>query len=125
VQYGVSATPNSNLVTAWVNANAANADGINWGAPTLTNRNRIKALRIAVVARNAKLDPDVVTTACSSIIGAAPTGLCAWEGSNASPAPVINLNDPLDLTQSWAHYRYKVFETIIPLRNVIWSKSTL
>jgi type IV pilus assembly protein PilW len=116
-QYGVSATANSNQVTQWVDAS-----GATWAAPTVANRNRIKAIRIAVVARNAKIEPDIVTTACSSTIAAAPTGLCAWTGSVASPAPAVDLS-PGDA--NWARYRYRVFETIIPLRNVIWAKDTL
>lgn len=116
-QYGISAAANSNQVTQWVDAS-----GATWAAPTVANRNRIKSIRIAVVARNAKMEPAAVTTACSSTTAAAPTGLCAWAGSAASPAPTIDLStgDP-----NWARYRYRVFETIIPLRNVIWSKDTL
>lgn len=116
MQYGVSAAANSNQVTQWVDAS-----GGTWAAPTVADRNRIKAVRIAVVARNAKIEPAAVTAACSSTTAAAPAGLCAWAGSAASPAPVIDLsNDP-----NWARYRYRVFETIIPLRNVIWSRDTL
>ena len=29
-------------------------------------------------------------------------------------------NDP-----DWAHYRYRVLETIVPLRNVIWARALL
>lgn len=122
-QYGISATglpntdPNFNQITQWVNAS-----GGTWAAPTVADRNRIKSIRIAVVARNPKMEPAAVTAACSSTTAAAPTGLCAWAGSVASPAPTIDLSagDP-----NWARYRYRVFETIIPLRNVIWSKDTL
>jgi type IV pilus assembly protein PilW len=122
-QYGIAATglpntdPNFNQVTQWVDAS-----GGTWAAPTVIDRNRIKAVRIAVVARNPKMEPAAVTAACSSTTAAAPTGLCAWAGSVASPAPTIDLSagDP-----NWARYRYRVFETIIPLRNVIWSKDTL
>ena len=132
VQYGVSATANSNQVTRWLNAkNIADwsvpVDGAatpdNWGTGlTVANRNRIKSVRVAVVARNAKTEAGTVTAACSSITAAAPTGLCAWEGSAASPAPTIDLSagDP-----NWRSYRYRVFETIIPLRNMVWSRETL
>jgi type IV pilus assembly protein PilW len=116
-QYGISATANSNQVTQWVDAS-----GATWAAPTVANRNRIKAIRIAVVARNAKMEPSAVATACSSLTAAAPGGLCAWPGSVASPAPAIDLS-PADA--NWGRYRYRVFETIVPLRNVIWSKDTL
>lgn len=131
VQYGVSAAANSNQITRWINAdNIADWDGDDgaatgddWGASlTVANRNRIKAVRIAVVARNAKMEPAAVTTACSSLTAAAPTGLCAWAGSAASPAPRIDLSPG---NPNWARYRYRVFETIIPLRTVIWSKDTL
>lgn len=122
-QYGISAAANSNQVTQWVDASAA----AGWNTPTVANRNRIKAVRIAIVARNAKMEPAAVTAACSSTTAAAPTGLCAWDATSAapataSPAPTINLSagDP-----NWSRYRYRVFETIIPLRNVIWSKDTL
>ena len=116
-QYGISVSANSNQITQWVDAS-----GGTWAAPTLANRNRIKAIRIAVVARNAKIEPETVSTACSSTSTAAPTGLCAWEGNSTSPAPSIDLS-PGDA--NWARYRYRVFETIIPLRNMIWAKDTL
>jgi type IV pilus assembly protein PilW len=116
-QYGVSATANSNQVAQWVNAS-----GGTWAAPAIADRNRIKAVRIAVVARNPKMESTAVTAACSSLTAAAPTGLCAWAGSATSPAPTIDLSAG---DTNWLRYRYRVFETIIPLRNVIWSKDTL
>jgi type IV pilus assembly protein PilW len=116
-QYGISASANSNQITQWVDAS-----GGTWAAPTVANRNRIKAIRIAVVARNTRLEPDVVSALCTSIDTAAPGGVCAWEGSVASPAPTVDLSPG---NADWARYRYRVFETIIPLRNVIWSKDSL
>ena len=59
---------------------------------------------------------------CSSTTTANPTGLCSWEGTAGSPAPTIDLS-PADT--NWGRYRYRVFDTIIPLRNVIWAKDTL
>jgi type IV pilus assembly protein PilW len=122
-QYGISNIPSSNQVVQWVDASGA------WVAPSVTNRKLIKAIRIAVVARNSKKEPVNVTDACSSTTTAAPTGLCAWDATdanplNASPAPSITLNNDPD-GSSWQRYRYRVFETIIPLRNIIWSRSTL
>lgn len=118
-QYGISATARSNQVAQWVDAS-----GATWAAPTVANRNLIKAVRIAVVARNSKREAGNVTAACSSLTSAAPTGLCSWVGSTTSPAPAITLVNDADGT-SWQRYRYRVFETIIPLRNMIWSKETL
>jgi len=135
-QYGISASANSNLITQWVNAKDTAdwdvaidgpATGADWGAGlTVANRNRIKAIRIAVIARNSLLEKDTVTNTCSSLGDPSPTGLCAWDASAAtpavsSPAPAVTLsNDP-----DWERYRYRTFETIIPLRNVIWSKDVL
>jgi type IV pilus assembly protein PilW len=115
-QYGVSSSATSNQVTQWVDAT-----GGTWAAPTVADRNRIKAIRIAIVARNAKSEPGTVTAACSSTTTASPTGLCTWEGSASSPAPTIDLSS----YSNWQNYHYRVFETIIPLRNVIWSKDNL
>ena len=122
-QYGVSATPGSNVVTQWVDAT-----GI-WGAAiTASNRNRIKAIHVAVIARNGSLENSNVTSACSSTSAANPTGLCAWQGlpvggtiTVASPAPAIDLS----ADANWRRYRYRVYDTIIPIRNIIWSWTTV
>ena len=133
-QYGISDNPSSNstgnTIARWVNASGA------WAAPGITsatcdtanaNRNCIKAVRIAVVARNGLLEKlPAVSFACSSITAANPTGVCAWDATSAAPlnpsaAPVIDLSN----TASWNQYRYKVYETIIPLRNMMWTKARL
>jgi len=119
-QYGISATYDSNLVVQWVDATGG------WAAPTVTNRNRIKAVRIAVVARSGLQEKEDVSIVCSSLTADNPTGLCAWSATSASPsvaspAPAIDLsNDP-----DWMRYRYRVYQTIIPLRNIVWAKNTL
>ncbi len=115
-QYGVSNVASSNQIAQWVDAS-----GGTWAAPTIANRNRIKAIRLAIVARNGLPEKTNVTAGCSSLTTAAPTGLCAWEGSAGSPAPAIDLSN----TPNWQRYRYRVYETIIPLRNMIWSQNTL
>lgn len=107
VQYGVSATAGSNDVVGWVDAGSAVVPA----NPNITTRNRIKALRVAIVLRNGLMEKDNVTTA-------API---AWTPLNGSTAPVINLAGLPD----WQKYRYRVFETIIPLRNMLWSKGAV
>ena len=115
-QYGVSASAASNQVNEWVNAT-----GGTWLAPSVANRNRIKAIRIAIVVRNGLLEKTNVSNACSSTTGANPTGVCAWDGSVLDEAPVINLTGNAD----WRRYRYRTFETIIPLRNMLWSREAV
>lgn len=122
-QYGISdpGTPGSNTVVQWVNATGS------WDAATITtaDRNRIKALRVAVTARNGAMEKTDVTSPCGN---ATPynAGPCSWDGTSANPrdlsnSPGINLSSNAD----WRKYRYRVFETIVPLRTVVWSKGTL
>ena len=77
---------------------------------------RISAVRIALVARSPQMDAAAVT-------GAAPT----WDGTNAgnpvgSTAAAIDLtlNPDSSANASWQNFRYRVFQTVVPLRNVAW-----
>lgn len=95
--YGV-ADAGSNKISAWVSATGV------W-APPLVDPSlvpRIRAVRLAVVARSPQYEKETVTGAAVEL----------WDGG-PSYSP----------TAEGGHYRYKVFETIIPLRNVIWSAS--
>lgn len=114
-QYGVSDTRTNNRITSWVNAS-----GATWGsAMTVADRNRIKAIRVAIVARNGLLEKDIVTETCKTNKGTVNKGPCAWDDTNVTgdSAPMIDLSGNAD----WQHYRYRVYETIIPIRSMIWS----
>ncbi len=102
-QYGVSATPNSEIISSWEDATGSFAPA----TITINDRNRIKAVRIAVVARNNLLEKETVTQACTG--GATgPAKLCVF-GANLSGA----------LGANWENYRYRVYEVIVPLRNML------
>jgi type IV pilus assembly protein PilW len=60
---------------------------------------RIPAVRMALVARSANFEKTTVTTASP-----------AWDGGTID----------LSATTNWGNYRYKVFQTTIPLRNITW-----
>ncbi len=123
-QYGISAIPKDNTIVQWVNPTGnweLTKAGNTLTKPVLADRIRIKSIRVAVVAQSGLWEKDVVLTACSSTTLPNPTGVCAWEGTPTSPAPTIDLSNLPD----WDHYRYRVFEVIIPVRNVIWSLNTL
>jgi type IV pilus assembly protein PilW len=116
-QYGVSTTADSNKITAW-----ENASGATWAAPTVADRNRIKAVHIVVVARNGLLEKTTVTNACTTAKGTINNGPCAWDDTDLqNAAPKIDLSNDAN----WQKYRYRVYDTIIPLRNMIWSNNTL
>lgn len=66
---------------------------------------KIPAIRIALVARSGQYDKGIVTLA-------APT----WAGTfSATSVPIT-----LTADANWQHYRYKTFETTVPIRNVTW-----
>jgi type IV pilus assembly protein PilW len=114
-QYGVSATAASNRVEQWVDATG------NWApaAITVADRNRVKAIRVAIVARNGLLENTNVTaaapTAWANVLIEVPAGSGNFV---VSAAPAINL---ATTDANWRRYRYRVYESIIPIRNIIWS----
>lgn len=121
-QYGVSTSKNVKTISSW-----ENATGATWGTAALTattttaadNRQRIKAIRVAVVARSSKRDGALVTSACTDN-NVTNYGPCSWtDDSSAKPAPAIDLRASPGDTE-WQHYRYKVYQTVIPMRNVLW-----
>lgn len=77
--------------------------------PTNTDWSQVIAIRFAVLARSAQPEkPDPATLICNTTT-AAPT----WAGGNIDPS----IADPA----SWQCYRYRVFETVVPMRNFIWA----
>jgi type IV pilus assembly protein PilW len=96
------------IVDVYDQVTPAPANGCDWL--------HVSSVRIALVGRNGQPDKNIVTTA-------APT----WAASVANnPAGSTML--PIDLTGTnaalaasgftWQNYRYKVFETTVPIRNI-------
>jgi type IV pilus assembly protein PilW len=109
-QYGV-ASAGSQDVNAWVSANATTG----WNTLDAGKIRRIKAVRLAIVVRSPKKESSDVTAACTNAAGTVvnANGPCVWADSE----PVVNLSaDP-----SWKRYRYRVYQALVPLRNVIWA----
>ena len=67
----------------------------------------VLAVRIAIVARSSLYEKDEVS----------PATIRLWEDSAAAPTTT---GPVWTLTADERHYRYKVFQTMIPLRNMIW-----
>lgn len=103
IQYGI-ANPGTTIVNRYVNADPTNAVG--FGLPAGVTLAQVVAIRLAIVSRVNVFEKQAVTTSIK-----------LWPDSAAVPTttgPTINLigND--------RNYRYRVFSTIIPLRNVVW-----
>jgi len=119
VQYGV-ANVGSQSVACWTdavnnNAGAAPCGGFNWSTsspsnlsvtPSASQFRQIKAIRVAIVARSSQ------RAAANACVAAAMPN--TWNA-------VAALNQSGIANWGWgACYRYKVYQTIIPIRNVIW-----
>ncbi|MDB5839957.1 MAG: hypothetical protein JWQ23_1909 [Herminiimonas sp.] len=87
---------------------------------------QILAIRVALVARSQKREPEMVTldgnfagTACAS--PAPPPAAVCWRPDPDGNAMAIDVNIGNTMPE-WRHYRYHVVETTIPVRNTIWQQ---
>lgn len=123
-QYGIADTVDStsnastaamylNQVGQWVNATGAYGNSM-----SLFNRNRIRAIRVAIVARDGAMQKTIVSQACDGA-SAGVSKVCLWRG-DATPTEVN-----LSANPDWQKYRYRVFEMVIPLRNLLWNRDAL
>ncbi|HEV7813690.1 MAG TPA: PilW family protein [Janthinobacterium sp.] len=117
---GAAFTPASGLVvSAWSKGMMdADGDGVIGGAG---DYQRIAALRIAVIARSK--NPEKPNNGVCSATTVAPVVFGANEPSGVAAVPVTPTvsvaGDPID----WTCYHYRVFETIVPIRNAGWRPS--
>jgi type IV pilus assembly protein PilW len=119
-QYGVAAD-GAQTVSSWVDATTASS----WDSPvpmagtagsTTSNRlQNIKAVRIALLARSGQYEKPTGST-CDATTGtpgtAGSSGWSSWATFDTSKYP-----------SDWKCYRYRAFEVVIPVRNVIWGNS--
>jgi type IV pilus assembly protein PilW len=85
--------------------------------PTATDWSRVMALRIAVVARSDLAEkPTPPSTTCNTTT-ATSANMPKWTGINAGGTPVAF---DLSADPNWQCYRYRVFETTVPVRNNFW-----
>jgi type IV pilus assembly protein PilW len=112
--YGVDDGVNDGSVT--YNTVYAAGDGIADRFISATpNWSQVMAIRIAVVARSALPEkPAAGAGAPCDTTTAAPT----WSGNTG-----VTRSFDLSADANWKCYRYRVFETTVPLRNWIWKSS--
>lgn len=78
---------------------------------------QVLAVRVAVVARSAQYEKDPVTFANPSWDVGTAVVIPGSTTCGASKCLALKVDTPAD----WKHYRYKVFDTVIPLRNMLWN----
>lgn len=114
-QYGLTANlaslTNVSTIAVWQDAAAI--------APNIATRRRIRAVRIALITRSSNYEKTVVSAACTPATPK-PNQSCVWR-NDATPVNV----DLSTLGADWDHYRYNVFEAVIPLRSMVWSSNTM
>lgn len=108
-EYGVDANNNGQIEAGeWTTTDPATAAA--WA--------NVLAVRVAILMRSSQWERQIVTT-----------NLPTWSGNATSPLVVTNLDGsastttPADDTRNWRHYRYRVYETVIPLRNILWGSN--
>jgi type IV pilus assembly protein PilW len=97
-------------------------------APTTNAQwQQVKSVRIAVVARSVQYEKEAVTAnAPVWDVGGASTGTIAVAGASStlpgcsSSSACLKLDVSSLVGADWQHYRYKVYDTIVPLRNALW-----
>lgn len=93
----------------------SNGDGVvdntEWSTATPANPLSVLAIRVAIVARSAKPEKPNSSGVCTTTT-VSPT----WAGGTLD----LSGNRGLASGDDWKCYRYKVFQTTVPLRNVIW-----
>ena len=94
----------------------ANSDGVvdstEWSFSAPASPLQVLAVRMAIVARSAQPEkPNPATGVCATTT-ISPT----WAGGTLD----LSGNRGLAASDDWKCYRYKVFQTTVPLRNVIW-----
>ena len=120
-EYGVDSN-NDNEIT-----DGSGGSPDEWVTAAPADWTKVRAIRLALLVRSNQYERVMVTTA-------APTWTASVAGAHATAHPesafvMTDLDgaaraagspDSTDATD-WRHYRYRVFEKVIPLRNMIWA----
>lgn len=121
LQYGI-ADPATGFLQKWVKAGVDGTE--DWSASQILQKSfvdlsRIKAVRIGLVVRSESYDkcayadvcPDPTTNSFSYTLFSQCDGI-------PCPDPLTGALDP---TPGKGNFRYRVYETVIPLRNEVWN----
>ncbi|WP_290870795.1 PilW family protein [Aquabacterium sp.] len=91
---------------------------------TFTGWQQVMSVRLVVVARSANVEREVVTDtqpqwdlgSNATIVDTTATSVTCL---NANSSNCVQLK--VDGDANWQHHRYRVYDTVIPLRNLLWN----
>lgn len=105
-----------------------NADGVvdTYNATASTTSagwREVLSVRVALVARSGQREKDIVTSANPVWdVGNTGTGALTTSTCGSSKCITLNVDNPGNPADTeWQYYRYKVYDTVIPLRNMLWN----
>jgi len=125
VQYGI-ADPTTGFLQKWVKA--GNDGTEDWSASamlnsmTFQNLSRIKAVRIALIVRSESYDKCAYANVCPDPTTNTFT-YTLFNECDGVPCPAA-ITGALDPTPGNGNFRYRVYETVVPLRNAVWNLRT-
>jgi len=93
-----------------------------WTKVAPANWTTVRAIRIAVLVRSRNFEKPAASAADVAFLQAsAPT----WSGGAFAMHNVDGTADtnPIGSPNNWRYYRYRVYEKVIPLRNMVWGTS--
>lgn len=94
-------------VDAWDNATPTTAAG--WA--------QLVAVRVAIVARSSQYEREDVTT--SNVQWDVGTAIAIAGATTCGSSKCLDVK--IDNLTDWKRYRYRLFETVVPLRNMLWN----
>jgi type IV pilus assembly protein PilW len=104
----------------------ANADGVvdaaEWTVVTPATTaawRQLRAIRVALLSRSQQYEKTAVTTVAPAWAGGAFTMRNIDGAADSNPVDGTGKGTP----NNWRNYRYRVYETVIPLRNLVWGMS--
>jgi type IV pilus assembly protein PilW len=106
--------PNGAGICEWTAAPLASppmASAINW--------TKVRAVRVALLARGQQYEKNAVYTDPANSTNLTCTGNVCKPEAPKWAGGYFTMTNPADGTD-WRHYRYRVYEQVIPLRNTIW-----
>lgn len=104
-QYGIDADNNGRI---------ADSEWTTTDPVAVTQWANVLAVRLAILVRSGQYEKTTVTTTVPSWANGANTFVISNLDGTASSTT------PADPTNNWRNYRYRVYETLIPLRNMLW-----